>query len=130
MIDPGRLKQVLYNFLSNALKFTPEDGRVTIRIIPAGATDFVIEVEDTGIGISPEDLERLFVEFQQLDTGAAKRYQGTGLGLALTKRIVEAQGGEIAVRSTPGRGSVFSARLARTHRARTMSASAANSQGS
>ena len=128
-IDPGRLKQVLYNFLSNALKFTPDGGRVTIRIMPAGEAEFTLEVEDTGIGISREDLSRLFVEFQQLDASSAKKYQGTGLGLALTKRIVEAQGGEIGVRSEPGRGSVFSARLARTHRAKTLSPAAIDRQG-
>ena len=76
-----------------------------------------LEVEDTGIGIWPDDMGRLFVEFQQLDASAAKKYQGTGLGLALTKRIVEAQGGRVGVRSTPGRGSVFFAVLPRVSRA-------------
>jgi signal transduction histidine kinase len=72
---------------------------------------FHVEVEDTGIGVKPEDISRLFVEFQQLDSGAAKRYPGTGLGLALTKRIVEAQGGRVGVTSVPGQGSTFSAVL-------------------
>ena len=72
---------------------------------------FRIEVEDTGIGIKPEDLHRLFVEFQQLDAGTAKKYPGTGLGLALTKRIVEAQGGTVGVRSVLGAGSTFFATL-------------------
>jgi len=111
--DPAKLKQVLYNYLSNALKFTPEDGRVTVRIAPEGGEHFRLEVEDTGIGIRPEDLGRLFVEFQQLDVGAAKKYGGTGLGLALTRRIVEAQGGRVGVDSTPGRGSRFFAVLPR-----------------
>jgi PAS domain S-box-containing protein len=111
--DPAKLKQVLYNYLSNALKFTPEDGRVTLRIAPDGGEEFRVEVEDTGIGIRPEDLGRLFVEFQQLDVGAAKKYGGTGLGLALTRRIVEAQGGRVGVESTPGRGSRFFAVLPR-----------------
>src|SRR5207237_5884532 len=88
VVDPGKLKQVLYNYLSNALKFTPDGGRVTIRAIPANADFFRLEVEDTGIGIREEDLGRLFVEFQQLDAGTSKKYQGTGLGLALTRRIV------------------------------------------
>jgi protein-histidine pros-kinase len=113
VVDPSRLKQVLYNYLSNALKFTAEDGRVSIRLSADGIDHFRLEVEDTGIGISAEDIPRLFVEFQQLDTSAAKKYQGTGLGLALTKRIVEAHGGKVEVRSTPGRGSTFSALLPR-----------------
>ncbi len=117
MLDPAKLKQVLFNFLSNALKFTPEDGRVAIRMRAAGRDDLLLEVEDNGIGIRAEDLPRLFVEFQQLDASAAKKYQGTGLGLALTKRIVEAQGGTIAVTSAPGRGSTFFARLPRIDRA-------------
>jgi signal transduction histidine kinase len=76
-----------------------------------------LEVEDTGIGIRPEDLGRLFVEFQQLDAGVAKQHEGTGLGLALTKRLVEAQGGRVGVRSEPGHGSVFFAILPRVSRA-------------
>jgi PAS domain S-box-containing protein len=111
--DPGKLKQVLYNYLSNALKFTPEGGRVTVRVAPEGGDAFRLEVEDTGIGIRPEDLGRLFVEFQQLDDGAAKKYAGTGLGLALTRRIVEAQGGRVGVESALGKGSRFFAVLPR-----------------
>ena len=111
--DPSRLKQVLYNYLSNALKFSPDGGRVAIRVSPEGPERFRIEVEDAGIGIRREDLDRLFVEFQQLDASAAKRYAGTGLGLALTRRIVEAQGGRVGVRSEPGKGSVFFAVLPR-----------------
>ena len=109
--DPAKLKQVLYNYLSNALKFTPDEGRVTARVKPEGKDAFRLEVEDTGIGIKPEDMGRLFIEFQQLDASAAKKYPGTGLGLALTKRIVEAQGGTVGVESTHGRGSVFFAVL-------------------
>jgi signal transduction histidine kinase len=111
--DPAKLKQVLYNYLSNALKFTPEGGRVVLRVAPEGDEHFRLEVEDTGIGIRAEDLGRLFVEFQQLDVGTAKKYGGTGLGLALTRRIVEAQGGRVGVDSTPGRGSRFFAVLPR-----------------
>jgi PAS domain S-box-containing protein len=113
VLDPAKLKQVLYNYLSNAMKFTPEGGRISIRISPAGADRFRLEVEDTGIGIRPEDTGRLFIEFQQLDASTAKKYAGTGLGLALTKRIVEAQGGQVGVRSRPGEGSVFFALLPR-----------------
>ena len=72
-VDPAKLKQILYNYLSNALKFTPEGGRVAIRVGPRGDDAFVVEVEDTGIGIRPEDMGRLFVEFQQLDATTASR---------------------------------------------------------
>jgi PAS domain S-box-containing protein len=106
-LDPSKLKQALYNYLSNALKFTPEEGRVTVRISSQDPARIRIAVEDTGIGIRSEDLPRLFVEFQQLDAGMAKKYAGTGLGLSLTKRIVEAQGGEVGATSVPGKGSVF-----------------------
>src|SRR5437588_4125368 len=80
VIDPAKLKQVLYNYLSNALKFTPDEGQVTVRIKPEGEDAFLLEVEDTGIGIPSEDLGRLFVEFQQLDAGMAKKHQGTCQG--------------------------------------------------
>jgi signal transduction histidine kinase len=108
VLDGRMLKQILYNYLSNAIKFTPERGRVTIRISPEGSELFRIDVEDTGIGIDPENIGKLFVEFQQLDAGRAKKYAGTGLGLALTKRLAEAQGGRVEVRSVPGSGSTFS----------------------
>jgi CheY-like chemotaxis protein len=107
------VKQILYNYLSNAIKFTPPGGRVAIRIGPEGPDLFRIDVEDTGVGIAADDVGKLFVEFQQLDASAAKEYQGTGLGLALTKKLVEAHGGRVAVRSTPGEGSTFTAILPR-----------------
>src|SRR5437588_6747955 len=113
VIDPAKLKQVLYNYLSNAIKFTPEEGQVTIRLRAEGEDAFHLEVEDSGIGIGPENLGRLFVEFQQLDASMSKQYQGTGLGLALTRRIVEAQGGKVGVHSIPGQGSTFFATLPR-----------------
>jgi PAS domain S-box-containing protein len=106
-LDPARLKQILYNFLSNALKFTPAKGSVGVRAVAEGEEHFRLEVEDTGPGIAPEDIGRLFVEFQQLEGGAARQHGGTGLGLALTKRVAEAQGGWVGVRSTVGKGSVF-----------------------
>jgi protein-histidine pros-kinase len=112
-MDPRSLKQILYNFVSNALKFTPEEGSVTVRVKPEGADYFRLEVEDTGIGIKEEEMGRLFVEFQQLDATSAKKYPGTGLGLVLTKRLVEAQQGVVGVNSIPGKGSVFYAVLPR-----------------
>ncbi|MGH9657104.1 MAG: PAS domain-containing protein, partial [Bryobacteraceae bacterium] len=111
--DPLKYQQVLYNFLSNALKFTPEGGRVAVRVFPSGSDAFRTEVEDSGIGIRPEDLSRIFVEFEQLDAGVSKKYPGTGLGLTLTRRIVEAQGGNVGVQSKIGEGSVFYAVLPR-----------------
>jgi PAS domain S-box-containing protein len=114
--DSSKLKQVLYNYLSNALKFTPDEGVVSLRALPEGSDRFRIEVRDSGIGIRPEDSGRLFAEFRQLDASAAKKYPGTGLGLALTKRIVEAQGGQVGVKSRPGEGSVFFAVLPRIGR--------------
>jgi signal transduction histidine kinase/CheY-like chemotaxis protein len=111
VIDPARVKQVLYNYLSNAIKFTPDGGRAHVRITTDEPGFFRIDVTDTGVGISAEDLGRLFVEFRQLDTTASKEHQGTGLGLALTKKLVEAQGGHVAVQSTVGLGSTFAAIL-------------------
>jgi PAS domain S-box-containing protein len=112
--DAGRVKQILYNYMSNAIKFTPPGGRVTVRITPDSAAMFRLDVADTGVGISAADIGKLFIEFQQIDASAAKAYQGTGLGLALTKRLTEALGGRVAVRSTPNVGSLFSAILPRT----------------
>jgi signal transduction histidine kinase len=111
--DARLLKQILYNYLSNAIKFTPDRGKVQLRIRPASGASFVIEVEDSGIGIDADDLQRLFVEFQQLDSSSVKQYPGSGLGLALTKRIVEAQGGTVGVVSVLGKGSTFRAELPR-----------------
>ena len=112
-VDRARLKQVLYNYLSNAIKFTPERGRINVAATVEGDTHFRLEVTDTGIGIAPGDLKKLFIEFNQLEAGAAKKHQGTGLGLALTRRLIEAQGGDVGVRSTPGTGSTFYAVLPR-----------------
>jgi protein-histidine pros-kinase len=108
-VDPRRIKQVLYNFLANAIELTPEGGRITIGVAAEGEGSFRLSVRDTGIGIAPEDLPKLFVEFQQLDVRSRRKYPGTGLGLALTKSIVEAHGGRVEVESTPGAGSTFSA---------------------
>ena len=111
--DEVRLKQVLYNYLSNAIKFSKPGGEIAVRARAEGPRNFRLEVEDHGIGIRDEDLGRLFVTFQQLDSGTAKKHGGTGLGLALTRRLVEAQGGAVGVRSVYGSGSVFHAVLPR-----------------
>ena len=113
MYELLKLKNNLSKFFSNVLKFPTKDGTFTVSASPEGKAEFRIEVADTGIGIRAEDLGRLFVEFQQLDTSATKKFAGTGLGLALTKRLVEAQKGRVGVRSAPGKGSVFFAVLPR-----------------
>jgi PAS domain S-box-containing protein len=115
--DPRSLKQILYNYLSNAIKFTPEDGQIVVRVAAEGASHFRVEVEDTGVGIQPHDMARLFAEFRQLASGPGKEHPGTGLGLALTKKIVEAQGGRVGANSTALRGSTFYAVLPRVLRA-------------
>jgi PAS domain S-box-containing protein len=112
-VDPRKLRQILYNYVSNALKFTPEGGRVVVRAAAAGDS-FRVEVEDTGIGIAADDLRYLFLPFRQLDASATKRYAGTGLGLALTKRLAEAHGGKVGVHSVRGTGSTFWVELPRT----------------
>lgn len=110
-IDPDRLKQVFYNYLSNAIKFTPNNGSIKLRVITISGDMFRIEVEDNGIGIKSEDIPKLFIEFQQLDSSTTKRYAGTGLGLALVKHVVEVQGGKVGLTSTFGNGSTFYAIL-------------------
>ena len=109
--DDVRLRQVLVNLVANAIKFT-ERGMVRLKLTAcaAGATDhdITVRVEDTGIGIAPEALPRLFRPFQQADAGTTRRYGGTGLGLSISRQIVLAMGGDITVDSAPGRGSVFS----------------------
>ena len=94
---------------------------------PDGPDCFRLEVEDSGIGIRPDDVDRLFVEFQQLDASTSKYYKGTGLGLALTRRIVEAQGGTVGVRTELGVGSTFFATLPKNVTARTADVTSANS---
>ena len=104
--DERKIKQVLLNLLSNAIKFTPEGGRVSVRAVLKGD---VIEVSviDTGVGIAPEDQEAVFEEFRQVGTDAARKHEGTGLGLALTRRFVELHGGNIWLESEVGVGSTF-----------------------
>ncbi len=104
--DDRRLRQVMLNLLSNAMKFTPDGGSVSVVVKRAG--DFIeFSVSDTGIGISEEDQKKLFVPFQQLDNIYTKKYEGTGLGLALCEKIVELHGGRIWVESEVRKGSTF-----------------------
>ncbi len=104
--DESKLKQVLYNLLANAVKFTPAGGQIAVS---ASRMDDAVRfaVRDSGIGIQPRDYPKLFHEFQQLDPSYTRRYEGTGLGLALCKRFVEMHGGRIWAESQPGQGSTF-----------------------
>lgn len=104
--DPRRLKQILLNLLSNAIKFTPEGGRVILRMWIENNMA-VLQVEDTGIGIPHHQFPLLFKKFQQLDTSYHRQYEGTGLGLALTKQLVDLHGGSIDVKSKVNVGSTF-----------------------
>ncbi len=116
--DPTRLRQALLNYANNAIKFT-EAGSVTLRTSLAGETaDSVLvrfEVQDTGIGIAPADISRLFASFEQADNSTTRKHGGTGLGLAITRKLAQIMGGEAGAISTPGVGSTFwfTARLAK-----------------
>jgi len=112
-LDVHRFKQVCYNLLSNAVKFTDNGGKIEIAARPVNANHFEVRVTDSGIGIRKQDMERLFREFEQLESGASRRFEGTGLGLALTRKLVEIQGGSISARSEYGKGSVFTVVLPR-----------------
>jgi len=106
LADKPKLKQVLYNLIGNAIKFTDIGGYVTIKARAEGNM-VSISVTDTGIGIEAQDMEKLFRPFTQLDSSTCKRYEGTGLGLALAKELIEAHDGSIWVESQPGKGSTF-----------------------
>jgi two-component system, sensor histidine kinase and response regulator len=107
--DPVRLKQVIFNLLTNAVKFTSE-GEIGISIkadIIGEKCHLVVEVSDTGIGIPPEKVDRLFKAFSQIDTSTTRKYGGTGLGLVISSQIVKAMGGNLSFRSTPKEGTTF-----------------------
>ena len=106
-LDRQKFMQVLYNLVSNSVKFTNEGGAVRITAQLDALTGLCLIVRDSGIGISAQDIDRLYIEFQQLDTPYARRAGGTGLGLALTRKIVQLQGGTISVESEVARGSTF-----------------------
>ena len=98
--------QIVLNLLTNAVKFTPEGGKVTVGAQRLNGA-YVFSVSDTGVGIAPEDQEKIFEEFRQVGTDYARKAEGTGLGLALTKRLVELHGGSLSVKSVVGEGSTF-----------------------
>jgi signal transduction histidine kinase/class 3 adenylate cyclase len=111
--DPRQMKKVLYNLLSNAFKFSdPQDGQVWIRL--SGSDDTVeLEIEDNGIGIPPDQIERVFDRFAQVEGSATRRFEGSGIGLAVVKEVVTLHGGTIALESELDRGSIFTIRLPR-----------------
>jgi signal transduction histidine kinase len=109
--DERKFKQVVINLLSNAVKFTPAGGEVALDATVEGG-ELVVRVRDTGVGIGPDDQEAIFQEFRQAGVGS-RRAEGTGLGLALSRRLVELHGGTLTVESRPGHGSVFTARFPR-----------------
>jgi len=124
-VDQRKARQIVYNLLSNAVKFTPDGGQVTLQARRVGSaqwhgmqrigeaplleSDSYLEVSviDTGIGIAAQDLSRLFHPFAQLESGLSRKYEGSGLGLALVKQLVELHGGALAMRSRPGHGTTI-----------------------
>jgi signal transduction histidine kinase len=104
------MKQVLLNLVGNAVKFTPEGGRVRVSWF-VDASGVVVRVSDTGIGIEPRDLEKVMTPFGQADSGLARKYEGSGLGLPLAKAMVELHGGVLLLQSTPGRGTTVTVTL-------------------
>ena len=124
--DERKVKQVMLNLLSNAVKFTPDSGSVAVRAVTKDDA-IEISVTDTGIGIAPEDQAAVFDEFKQVGTDSARKAEGTGLGLALTKKFVELHGGTIRVESTLGKGSTFAFTLPRSNAARDVSSPARES---
>jgi PAS domain S-box-containing protein len=110
--DEQRLAQVMFNLLSNAVKFTPEYGSISLSVRPEADRGecrlLHFEVRDSGIGVSPEQMEKLFLPFEQADGGVNRKFGGSGLGLAISANIVRMMGGDIRVESEPGKGSVFS----------------------
>jgi PAS domain S-box-containing protein len=107
LLDPGRFRQILYNLLGNALKFTPASGTITLRAALLGNSSVRITVSDTGIGIGAADLDRIFGEFEQVDSDLVRAHQGTGLGLPLARRLAELHRGRLTAESEIGRGSHF-----------------------
>src|SRR2546422_4402714 len=111
--DPLRLRQVLLNLLSNACKFTKQ-GEVcvsAVRIADGGRAWLQVDVADSGIGMSPQQISKLFQEFTQADSTTARQFGGTGLGLAISRRLCRMMGGDITVASEPGRGATFTVQL-------------------
>jgi signal transduction histidine kinase len=112
--DEGKVSQILRNFISNAIKFT-ERGEIRVSSALSDGETVVFAVSDTGIGIAPEDQERIFQEFEQVDNALQQRVTGTGLGLPLSRKLASLLGGGIELHSTPGVGSRFELRVPRAY---------------
>jgi adenylate cyclase len=113
LVDPMRLRQILLNLLSNACKFT-EHGHVSLnvrRVALDGGSWIEFAVADSGIGMTPQQMAKLFEEFSQAEATTARQYGGTGLGLAITRKLCRMMGGDVTVTSEVGKGSVFTIRL-------------------
>jgi signal transduction histidine kinase len=110
-VDVRKFKQMIFNLLANAIKFTPDGGSVRLEARKECGGWLAVSVSDTGIGIAAADLPRLFKPFEQLDGSRSRRHEGTGLGLSMVKRLAELHGGGVAVRSEPGQGSTFTVRI-------------------
>ncbi len=106
--DERRVRQVLLNLLSNAVKFTPRGGEIRVTTI-GGDGEFGIAVADTGIGIAAEDIPRALERFGQVDSSLSRKYEGTGLGLPLSKRLMELHGGRLEIESVVGVGTIVTA---------------------
>jgi signal transduction histidine kinase len=111
--DPDHVRRILENFVDNAIKYTPEGGRVEVRTAAAEEGGAEIAVSDDGPGIAPEHLARVFERFYRVDKARSREIGGTGLGLAIAKHLAEDMGASLSVRSEPGRGSTFALRLER-----------------
>ena len=111
LVDMQRMKQVLLNLLSNAVKFTPEGGKVVISVSKSRKGEIVITIKDTGIGMKDIDIETALTPFGQVDSKLARSYEGTGLGLPLTKSFVEMHDGKLTITSEPGVGTKVAVRI-------------------
>jgi PAS domain S-box-containing protein len=109
--DERRIKQIAINLLSNAVKFTPDGGRILISVAVNRSGELVLAIQDSGIGIGAGEIAKVFEPFYQADASLARRFEGTGLGLPIVKRLVEMHGGQIALSSTPGEGTLITIRF-------------------
>lgn len=105
--DPRSVRQILTNLVGNAIKYTPEGGSVTVSVLDSGADDVMLQVKDTGVGIAEQDRDRVFRPFEQVDNKYSRQSEGSGLGLALVRQLVDLNGGKLALQSELGKGSCF-----------------------